>query len=119
MNLIPVDLHLRFKIHYLTIHSCFQITFLPDVFKQFAIMSFPSTNQWSKQADLFIFEAAVDTFNDFLFAELHHPLSCIITVSLPRPCKQQSQEIVNLSNGTDSTAWIFICCFLFDGNNRR
>src|SRR5688500_20055229 len=90
MNLIPVDLHLRFKIHYLTIHSCFQITFLPDVFKQFAIMSFPSTNQWSKQADLFIFEAAVDTFNDFLFKNkkisLLAPRSEEHTSELQSPC---------------------------------
>src|SRR5262245_25907970 len=57
-------------------------------------------------------------FNDLLLAKLNHLLTCIIAIRFGNSCKQQTQEIVYLGNGTDSRARIFIGSFLFNGNNR-
>src|SRR5207253_150578 len=100
MNLVAVNLHLRYEIIYFTIDTNFQVTFLPDIFKQFAVMTFSTADQRSEQRNLLPGKFLVDILHDLFFAEFYHFLARIVAVRFGSTCKKKPHEIIDLRDRT-------------------
>src|SRR6266498_4865402 len=116
MNFITVDLHARSQIFYFTIHSYFQKTSFANIFKQFAVMTFTSPDQWRKQCDFFPSEFLKNIFYNFFFTKLHHFFAGVVTVCLADTCEEKTEKIINFGNSANGGKRIFIGSFLLNGN---
>src|SRR5688572_4853899 len=81
-------------------------------------MSLSSADQWCQQGDLPLIEPREDILNNFFLAPFHHLFSRIIGIGMPYPCKQQTEKIINLRNGTHGRTGVLIGGLLFYGDYR-
>ena len=118
MDLVTIELHFGNNVLHLSIHSHFAETALTDILKKFPVMSFTPFYNRSEQIDLFSGIFFQDEIHDLIVAVPHHFFSRVVAVRFSRSCKQQTKKIIDLGDRSHGRAWIFVHCFLFDGDHR-
>ncbi len=81
-------------------------------------MSFSSLYHRCENKDFLIPEMLHDEIDNLLIIVFHHFLTCFIGISLRGTGIKKPQKIVYFGNGAYRRSWIFIGCFLLDGNHR-
>src|ERR1039457_504559 len=82
MNFIPVQLESVGDLRDLSVNSDFQVPLFTDLFKKFAVMSFPAFYSRSQYADGFILIVSKDKVYNLLFRIPYHLLPRYIRVCI-------------------------------------
>jgi len=117
MDLIPIDLHFRREVFYFSVDAHFQITFLADIFEEFAIMAFAAADEGSENGNLFVLQFPEHVVDDLFFAEFDHLLTGIVRMGLADTGVEEAKKVIDLGDRADGTAGILIGRLLFDGDD--
>ena len=102
----------------LPVDTDIQVSFFPDLFKEFFIMSLTRTHQRGQHIDFLPFIIFQNKFQYLFFGVFHHLFSRKIRISYSGTGIKQTEIVVNLRSGSDRRTGIFVRSFLFNGNNR-
>ena len=118
MILITIQFQTMCNLTNLPVDTDIQVSFFPDLFKEFFIMSLTRTHQRGQHIDFLPFIIFQNKFQYLFFGVFHHLFSRKIRISYSGTGIKQTEIVVNLCSGSDRRTGIFVRSFLFNGNNR-
>ena len=119
MILVTIHLHASHNLLHLSINPDVQIPFTAHGLKEFAIVTFTASDEWSQDENLLAGIVAENHINHFLLRILHHLLTCGIAVSPAGTGKEQTHIVVDLSGGPNCRSRILVGRLLLDADDWR
>ena len=118
MGLVPVEHHAELDFAQLSVHTNPGETCLTDMLEEFAVMALPTSDAGGKDADSFPFEVIENQVCNLFLGVTDHLFSGIIGVGFANAGIQQSEEVVDLSDGPHGRSGVFVYGFLLNGDDR-
>ena len=81
-------------------------------------MSLTIANEWSQNENTPSLVCLPDHFKHFLFGVFHHFFTGHVTIGRTCTCKEQTQVVIDLGDGSYSGTWILVGCFLLNADYR-
>src|SRR5690606_37691141 len=99
--LVTINLHLGRDVEDLTVDPHLGVTRLPDLLKEFAVMTLASLHDRRQHDQLLPFEFIEDRVKNLFLRLAYHPFPTQIRVSFAGACEKEPHEIVDFGNGTN------------------
>ena len=100
----------------LAVHSHVKVAFAADRLEEFLVMSLSVLHLGRKQIDFVALVVLQQEIQDLLFGIFYHFLSRDVREGLARPCKEQTQEVINLRGGAHGASGVLVGGFLFNAD---
>ena len=119
MVLVTVNFHTTCKLLYLSIDTNIQVSLASHLLKELTIMTFTVANKWRENIYLAVLIIRHNHIHHFFLGVFHHLFTAHIRVRFTCTSKEKAEVVVYLCSCTDSRARVFICCLLFNRDDRR
>ena len=102
MVAVTVQLHARFDLTHLTVHTHVDVSLAAYTLKQLLVMTLAVTHQRSQHIDTLSLIIGGNKIHNLLLGELDHFLTAQVRERLTRTGKKQTQIVIYLGYGTHS-----------------
>ena len=87
-------------------------------FEKFLIVTFTVAYERSEEVNLVFLVVGENQLEYLFLCIFHHTFAGLVTVGFSRPCKEQTEEVVDFGYGADRRTRILVRSFLFDADDR-
>ena len=116
---VAVEAHAVFHGSEFAIDAHVEESLFANALKEFLVVAFALFDQGCKEIDLAVGIVGQDALENLLLGVFHHLLSADIGVGIARTGIKQAEEIVNLRDGADRGARIFVRSLLLNADDGR
>ena len=119
MVLISVYLHALCKLTNFPVNTYVEVALSAHLVEELTVVTLSVSHQGSKDVDSSVEIVRENHVDDFLLCVFHHLLSRTPRISHSSTSIKQAEEIVDFCLCAHCRARVFVCCLLFDADNRR
>ena len=117
VDLVAVELHARRELAHLAVDTGVEVALLHQRLEQLAVVSLAALDDRCEQRDATACEIAQDQVENLLVGVMHHLLARSRRIGARSARIEQTQEVVDLGDGTHRRPRIFVGRLLLDGHH--